>query len=195
MEQPVSHMAKPISPVASPIGDVEPDRDMVHALHDLSHQLQEFRLNLMGRGLTHVLAIVIGASNCVNGHGRARPTYGTCFNCGERGHYALECLHIVRERGGMYSIFGQAKGREECVNPLQDARVAPPTMHVVMREGDGHVVGISVDSTDSFNVDIMANKRSQGAEQVNPDYEVQEDEDAIDNEEERVFQFSSYLSF
>ena len=57
------------------------------------------------------------------------------------------------------------------MNPLQDAKpVAPPTTHVATREGDeGRVVGISIDSTNPFDVDIMANKWSRGAEQVNPE--------------------------
>ena len=60
----------------------------------------------MDRELTHVPATVVGANNGVNRCGRAWPAYGTCVNCGERGHYAPECPHLVRERGGMYLIFG-----------------------------------------------------------------------------------------
>ena len=41
-----------ISLVASLVGDVELGRDMAHDLHDLSHQIQELRLNIMDRGLT-----------------------------------------------------------------------------------------------------------------------------------------------
>ena len=69
MGQPVSPMVNSISLVALPIGDVEPSRNMDHALHDLSHQLQELRLNHMDIGPTHVPTIAIGASNGVNGRG------------------------------------------------------------------------------------------------------------------------------
>ena len=53
------------------------------------------------------------------------------------------------------------------MNLLQDDRVTP-LVHAATREGDeGHVVGISVDSIDPFDVDIMENKRSRGGERVN----------------------------
>ena len=71
----------------------------------------------------------------MNGCGRAWPIYGTCFNYGERGHYALECPHL-RERGGMYLIFGRGRDQGEGVNPLQHARVPPLAVDVVAREGD-----------------------------------------------------------
>ena len=72
----MSPMVNLISSVVSLVGNVEPGKDKANALHDLSHQLQELRLNLMDRGSTHVLAVSIGANNGVNGHGRAQLAYG-----------------------------------------------------------------------------------------------------------------------
>ncbi|KAI5067702.1 hypothetical protein GOP47_0018230 [Adiantum capillus-veneris] len=115
-------------------------------VQDLSEQMQEFCLSVMDRGKQRA------------GRGRAWQLPGRCYNCGEEGHYAPDCPHPPRERGGIYPLFGRGRGQGR-FNGQRDQQFDNPVPPAP--QGNEEVHRDNIIGVDEQVVDVLANKRER----------------------------------